>query len=167
MLAHNQATLLNAAQLGRALGVDGRTVVRLSGSAAGARQRPGAHPPGARGCRRGAGLPRAAGASWEGTGGDAEIDLLLELPDGRLWAIEVKRSLSPRLGTVWIAGGRLPGTDDRTRPRSRHGAAALDSSRSLRSVAGGAGGPGASAVERPFSSAGDSSPPGRRSGVRG
>lgn len=56
------------------------------------------------------------GASWEGhvveqvlgiapdtvegyfyrTSGGAEIDLLLRLPDGRLWAVEVKRSLSPR-----------------------------------------------------------------------
>jgi hypothetical protein len=56
------------------------------------------------------------GASWEGfviehvlaaapegthgyfyrTSGGAEIDLLLSLPGGALWAIEVKRSLSPR-----------------------------------------------------------------------
>jgi hypothetical protein len=57
-----------------------------------------------------------AGASWEGfvienliasapegteayyyrTSGGAEIDLLLHLPGGRMWAIEVKRSLAPR-----------------------------------------------------------------------
>jgi predicted AAA+ superfamily ATPase len=57
-----------------------------------------------------------AGTSWEGfvienllaaapaavqpfhyrTGGGAEIDLLLAWPDGRLWAVEVKRSLSAR-----------------------------------------------------------------------
>lgn len=57
-----------------------------------------------------------AGASWEGfvienviasapdgieayyyrTNGGAEIDLLLHLPGGRMWAIEVKRSLAPR-----------------------------------------------------------------------
>lgn len=57
-----------------------------------------------------------AGASWEGfvienllvnapegteahyyrASGGAEIDLLLHLPGGRLWAIEVKRSLAPR-----------------------------------------------------------------------
>ncbi len=57
-----------------------------------------------------------AGASWEGfvienllaaappgvtghfyrTGGGAEIDLLLAWPDGRLWAVEIKRSLTPR-----------------------------------------------------------------------
>jgi len=56
------------------------------------------------------------GASWEGfvveqvlaaapegivghfyrTSAGAEIDLLLHLPDGELWAIEIKRSLSPR-----------------------------------------------------------------------
>ncbi|MEW6019010.1 MAG: ATP-binding protein, partial [Pseudomonadota bacterium] len=32
------------------------------------------------------------------TGGGAEIDLLLVLPNGDRWAIEVKRSLSPRVG---------------------------------------------------------------------
>lgn len=57
------------------------------------------------------------GASWEGfvvenllanadsmaqgffyrSGGGAEIDLLLAWPEGRLWAIEVKRSLTPKL----------------------------------------------------------------------
>lgn len=31
------------------------------------------------------------------TGGGAEIDLLLQWPDGTLWAVEVKRSLSPKL----------------------------------------------------------------------
>jgi len=56
------------------------------------------------------------GASWEGlvveqllavapegaqgfyyrTSGGAEIDLLLSLPDGRRWAVEIKRSLAPR-----------------------------------------------------------------------
>jgi hypothetical protein len=56
------------------------------------------------------------GASWEGfvveqllavapegvqghfyrTSGGAEVDLLLSFPDGRLWAVEVKRSLAPR-----------------------------------------------------------------------
>jgi hypothetical protein len=57
------------------------------------------------------------GASWEGfvletlalnapegltfhfyrTSAGAEIDLLLAWPDGRLWAVEVKRSLSPKV----------------------------------------------------------------------
>jgi predicted AAA+ superfamily ATPase len=56
------------------------------------------------------------GASWEGfvietllscapawtqsfywrTSAGAEIDLLLQFPDGALWAIEIKRSLSPK-----------------------------------------------------------------------
>jgi hypothetical protein len=56
------------------------------------------------------------GASWEGfvaenllnvapegvqgyfyrTSGGAEVDLLLHFPDGRLWAVEIKRSLTPR-----------------------------------------------------------------------
>ena len=31
------------------------------------------------------------------TGGGAEIDLLLAWPGGKLWAIEIKRSLSPTL----------------------------------------------------------------------
>jgi len=31
------------------------------------------------------------------TGGGAEIDLLLVWPDGRLWAVEIKRSLKPKL----------------------------------------------------------------------
>ena len=58
------------------------------------------------------------GASWEGfvveqllavapdgvdgsfyrTSGGAEIDLVLSFPDGDLWAVEVKRSLTPQLG---------------------------------------------------------------------
>lgn len=31
------------------------------------------------------------------TGGGAEIDLLLAWPDGRLWAVEIKRSLAPKI----------------------------------------------------------------------
>ena len=31
------------------------------------------------------------------TSGGAEIDLVLSFPDGRLWAVEIKRSLSPRI----------------------------------------------------------------------
>jgi hypothetical protein len=31
------------------------------------------------------------------TSGGAEIDLLLAWPDGRLWAIEIKRSLVPKV----------------------------------------------------------------------
>lgn len=43
----------------------------------------------------------AAGEQTQGyfyrTGGGAEIDLLLERPNGRLWAVEIKRSLAPKL----------------------------------------------------------------------
>ena len=63
------------------------------------------------------------GASWEGfvienllavvpegvqghfyrTSGGAEIDLVLSFPDGRLWAVEIKRSLTPRPETGFHA----------------------------------------------------------------
>jgi predicted AAA+ superfamily ATPase len=63
------------------------------------------------------------GASWEGfvvekllavspagvtahyyrTSGGAEVDLILAWPDGSLWAIEVKRSLSPRVERGFLA----------------------------------------------------------------
>lgn len=43
----------------------------------------------------------AAGEQNQGyfyrTSGGAEIDLLLERPNGRLWAVEIKRSLAPKL----------------------------------------------------------------------
>lgn len=42
--------------------------------------------------------PESVKASFYRTSAGAEIDLLLEFPDGRLWAIEVKRSLSPSPG---------------------------------------------------------------------
>jgi len=38
-----------------------------------------------------------AEASFYRTGGGAEIDLVLAWPDGRRWAVEVKRSLAPKL----------------------------------------------------------------------
>ena len=143
MLAHGQASLLNAAQLGRSLGVDGRTVGRyldlLVDLLLVRRLAPFHANVGKRLVRapkvlvRDSGLVHTllglddaeavlghpvAGASWEGfvietllnlapdgcrgwfyrTAAGAEIDLLLEWPDQRLWAIEVKRSLSPRLG---------------------------------------------------------------------
>lgn len=43
-----------------------------------------------------AGMERVQGFFYR-TGGGAEIDLLLAWPDGSLWAVEVKRSLSPKL----------------------------------------------------------------------
>jgi uncharacterized protein len=38
-----------------------------------------------------------AAGSFHRTGGGAEVDLVLTWPDGREWAIEVKRSLAPKL----------------------------------------------------------------------
>lgn len=142
MLAHSQSGLLNAAQLARALAVDGKTVAayldllvdlllvrRLEPWHANAGKRLVKSP---RIYVRDSGLTHSllglttlddvlghpvAGASWEGfvietliaaapegtsanfyrTSAGAEIDLVLTLPGGRLWAIEIKRSLSPKL----------------------------------------------------------------------
>jgi len=38
------------------------------------------------------------------TSGGAEIDLMLHLPDGGLWAVEIKRSLTPRPERGFHAG---------------------------------------------------------------
>ena len=74
-----------------------------------------------------------AGASWEGfvienliaatpfgtdawfyrTRAGAEIDLLLHLPDRRLWAIEVKRSAAPRAGRGFELAASDLGADER------------------------------------------------------
>jgi predicted AAA+ superfamily ATPase len=43
-----------------------------------------------------AGMGAGSGCFYR-TGGGAEIDLLLAWPDGSLWAVEVKCSLSPKL----------------------------------------------------------------------
>ncbi|HSK50574.1 MAG TPA: ATP-binding protein [Solirubrobacterales bacterium] len=142
MLAHQQGGLLNAAQLGRGLGVTGATVAhyldlmvdlllvrRLPPRLANAGKRLVRSP---KVYVRDSGLVHAllglrdkeailghpvAGPSWEGmaienaiaitgdraeasfyrTGAGAEIDLVLTWPDGREWAIEVKRSLAPKL----------------------------------------------------------------------
>jgi predicted AAA+ superfamily ATPase len=143
MLAHGQGSLLNAAELGRSLGVDGKTVGRyldllvdlllvrrLPPLLANAGKRLVRSP---KVLVRDSGLVHTllglgdadavlghpvAGASWEGfvietllavapqdcqgwfyrTAAGAEIDLVLEWSPQRRWAIEVKRSLSPRLG---------------------------------------------------------------------
>ncbi|BDW10237.1 ATPase [Polynucleobacter sp. SHI8] len=42
-------------------------------------------------------LPKEASAYYYRSSGGAEIDLLLNLPDGKIWAIEIKRSLKPKL----------------------------------------------------------------------
>ena len=143
MLAHSQGSLLNAAELGRSLGVDGKTVGRyldlLVDLLLVRRLPPLLANVGKRLVRspkvlvRDSGLVHTllglgdadavlghpvAGASWEGfvietllavapqgcqgwfyrTAAGAEIDLVLEWSPQRRWAIEVKRSLSPRLG---------------------------------------------------------------------
>jgi predicted AAA+ superfamily ATPase len=141
MLAHRQASLLNAAEFARALGVDGKTVAsyldllvdlllvrRLEPWHANAGKRLVKSP---RIYVRDSGIAHAllglatqedvlghpvAGASWESfaietlaaaapagtqlnfyrTAAGAEIDLLLTLPSQRLWAVEIKRSLTPK-----------------------------------------------------------------------
>ena len=153
MLAHGQGGLLNAAQLGRGLGVDGRTVARyldlLVDLLLVRRLPPWTSNEGKRLVRspkvyvRDSGLVHAllglgdketilghpvVGPSWEGfaienllrcaparirssfyraTGG-AEVDLVLEWPDGRTWMVEVKRSIAPTLTRgFWSAWNEL------------------------------------------------------------
>ena len=141
MLAHHHSGLHNAAELARALGVDGKTVAsyldllvdlllvrRLQPWHANVSKR---LVKSAKIYVRDSGILHAllglrtqedllahpiAGASWEGfvienlvaaspegtnahfyrTAAGAEIDLLLDLPGQRPWAIEIKRSLNPR-----------------------------------------------------------------------
>ena len=142
MLAHNQGGILNAAQLARGLGVDGKTVAnyldllvdlllvrRLTPWHRNVRKRLIKSP---KIYVRDSGLVHAllglrerepllghpvVGHSWEGfvietllavrpegieagfyrTSTGAEIDLLLSLSGGELWAIEIKRGLVPKL----------------------------------------------------------------------
>ena len=142
MLAHRQGSLLNAAELARGLGVDGKTVAsyvdllvdlllvrRLAPWHANTGKRLVKSP---KVYVRDSGILHAllgvrdieallshpvVGASWEGyvietliaaaprevdayfyrTSAGAEIDLLLALPGNRLWAVEIKRSLSPKV----------------------------------------------------------------------
>jgi predicted AAA+ superfamily ATPase len=142
MLAHYQGSLLNSAQLARALGVDNKTVANYLDLMVDLllvrRLLPWHRNLGKRLVKspkvyiRDSGLLHAllkitdteallghsiAGESWEGfvienilsiaplgteasfyrTAVGAEIDLVLILPNGRLWAIEIKRSLAPKL----------------------------------------------------------------------
>ena len=142
MLAHRQSGLLNAAELARALGVDGETVAsyldlpvdlllvrRLEPWHSNTGKRLVKSP---RVYVRDSGIVHAllgiatlddllahpvAGAGWEGmvietahaampdgtqahfyrSGGGAEVDLVLTLPGGERWAVEVKRSLSSKV----------------------------------------------------------------------
>jgi len=142
MLAHVQGGTLNAAQLARGLGVDGKTVARyldLLVDLLLVRRLPPLHANvGKRLVKspkvyvRDSGIVHTllglddrdavlghpvAGGSWEGfvvenllsaapervnasfyrTSAGAEIDLVLEMPGGKLWAVEIKRGLAPRL----------------------------------------------------------------------
>ena len=142
MLAHIQGGMLNAAQIARSLGVDGKTVARyldLLVDLLLVRRLPPFHANvGKRLVKspkvyvRDSGIVHTllgldsrdavlghpvAGGSWEGfvienllsaapervnasfyrTSAGAEIDLLLEMPDGKLWAVEIKRGLTPKL----------------------------------------------------------------------
>jgi predicted AAA+ superfamily ATPase len=142
MLAHSQSDMLNAANLARALSVDGKTVTRyldlLVDLLLVRRLSPWHRNVGKRLVKspkvyvRDSGIVHAllrlpsledvlshpvAGGSWEGmvvesllaaapegtdasfyrTAAGAEIDLVLTLPGDQLWAIEIKRSSSPKL----------------------------------------------------------------------
>jgi predicted AAA+ superfamily ATPase len=142
MLAHMQGGTLNAAQLARGLGVDGKTVARyldLLVDLLLVRRLPPFH---ANVGKRLVKSPKVyvrdsgvvhtllglddreavlghpvAGGSWEGfvvenllsaapertracfyrTSAGAEIDLVLEMPGGKLWAVEIKRGLAPKI----------------------------------------------------------------------
>ncbi len=142
MLAHNQATLLNVAQLARNLGVDTKTansyINILCDLLLVRRLQPWHNNLGKRLVKtpktyiRDTGLTHAllsietndmlsghptVGASWEAfcieticqqlpasaqtffyrTSAGAEIDLIIQWPSGKLWAIEMKRSATPKL----------------------------------------------------------------------
>lgn len=142
MLAHRQGALLNAAELARALAVDGKTIAkyldlmvdllmvrRLQPLHANVGKRLTKSP---KTYVRDSGLVHSllrldtlddvlghpvAGGSWEGhvietlvaaapprtepsfyrTAAGAELDLVLDMPGGERWAIEIKRSSAPKL----------------------------------------------------------------------
>jgi predicted AAA+ superfamily ATPase len=142
MLAHNQTQMLNAANLARALGVDGKTVagyLDLLVDLLLVRRLPAwHHNAGKRLVKspkvfvRDSGIAHAllgirdkeallshpvAGQTWESfviesliavapdgtdahyyrTANGTEVDLVLGLPGGRLWAVEIKRSSAPKV----------------------------------------------------------------------
>ena len=142
MLAHSQGGLLNAAALGRSLGVDGKTIrhyLDLLTDLLLVRCLQPLHANAGKRLVKSAkvyvrdsglvhtllGLDQAeavlahpiAGASWEGavvetllsllperaiptfyrTSAGAEMDLVIDYPNGQRWAIEIKRSLTPKL----------------------------------------------------------------------
>lgn len=158
MLAHEQATMLNAARIAAALGVAGATVARyldlLVDLLLVRRLQPWAGPSAKRLIRspkiqiRDSGVVHAllgllgfedilghpvAGASWEafavetllavapaGTAASyyrtlagAEVDLVLELPGGRIWAVEMKRSSAPTVSKGFHLGAADVGATGR------------------------------------------------------
>ena len=60
-----------------------------------------------------AAAPFGTDASFYRTRAGAEIDLLLHLPDRRLWAVEVKRSAAPRAGKGFEIAASDLGADER------------------------------------------------------
>ena len=60
-----------------------------------------------------AAAPFGTDASFYRTRAGAEIDLLLHLPDRRMWAIEVKRSAAPRAGKGFELAAADLGADER------------------------------------------------------
>jgi predicted AAA+ superfamily ATPase len=158
MLAHEQATMLNAARIAAALGVSGATVARyldlLVDLLLVRRLQPWAGPSAKRLIRspkvqiRDSGVVHAllglrgfedilghpvAGASWEAfavetllaatpagtaasyyrTAAGAEVDLVLELPGDRVWAVEMKRSSAPTVSKGFHLGAEDVGASAR------------------------------------------------------
>ena len=60
-----------------------------------------------------AGAPEGSDAWFYRTRAGAEIDLLLQLPDRRLWAVEIKRGASPRVGKGFALAAGDVGADER------------------------------------------------------
>lgn len=59
-----------------------------------------------------AAAPRGSEASFYRSSAGAEIDLILKLPNGALWAIEIKRTTSPKVSKGFhIAAGDLDATE--------------------------------------------------------
>jgi len=57
--------------------------------------------------------PRNSEASFYRTGAGAEIDLVLTLPDGQIWAIEIKRTTAPKVSRGFHTAANDIGADRR------------------------------------------------------
>ena len=60
-----------------------------------------------------AAAPRGTEASFYRSSAGAEIDLVLKLPDGALWAIEIKRTTSPKVTRGFHIASQELGADER------------------------------------------------------